>query len=77
MIICLDKWFDNPNRKCLKVTYNKDFDCSIFSLPSSKALSDLHIDDLLEPEGYDTLPGLFLSYLCIYTPKALSTQKGD
>ena len=24
----------------------------------SKALSDLHIDDLLEPEGYDVLPGL-------------------
>jgi len=24
---------------------------------SSKALGDLHIDDLLEPEGYDTLPG--------------------
>ena len=49
----------------------------LFSLPSSKALSDLHIDDLLEPEGYDTLPGLFLFYLCMYTPKARSTQKGD
>ena len=24
----------------------------------SEALSDLHIDDLLEPEGYDVLPGL-------------------
>lgn len=23
----------------------------------SKSLADLHIDDLLEPEGYDTLPG--------------------
>ena len=71
MIICLDKGFDNPNRK--------SFDCFFFFflLPSSKALSDLHIDDLLEPEGYDTLPGLFLSYLSTYTPKALSTQEGD
>ena len=29
----------------------------IWYISFSKALSDLHIDDLLEPEGYDVLPG--------------------
>lgn len=31
--------------------------CFSYSFQFSKALADLHIDDLLEPEGYDTLPG--------------------
>lgn len=55
------------NRK-LFFHFNNSVDCSfltsihvciifVLHLISSKALGDLHIDDLLEPEGYDTLPG--------------------
>jgi len=37
----------------------------VLCLISSKALGDLHIDDLLEPEGYDTLPGKIVTIVLV------------